>query len=54
MRQFSHATAESVADFAQGIGVREMAEHHGNALRPAGEAFRAFFGGMLLDQRVEF
>ena len=54
MNQFSEATAEAIADLAEGIGMSELAEQHRDQLRPAAEAFGAPFGRVLFDQRREF
>ena len=50
MRQFPHTAAQAVADLAQGIGVPQVAEQHGDELRPAGKALGGTLGGVLLDE----
>jgi hypothetical protein len=44
---------ETVADLAQRIGAAELAEQHGDELRPAGDALGGAFGVAFLDQRPE-
>src|SRR5260370_10448128 len=47
------ATAQAVADLAQGVGVGQLAEQHRDQLGPAAKAFGAPFGVVFLDQRSE-
>jgi hypothetical protein len=53
MHQPAQTAGQPVADFAQGVGATELAEQHGDELRPAGESFGGMFGAMLLDQSCE-
>jgi hypothetical protein len=53
MRQFPDAAAQAVADLAQRIGASQLAEQHGDELRPAGKALGGALGSVLLDQRGE-
>ena len=53
VHQFAQATGESVADLVQRIGVRQLAEQHGNQLRSAAEAFGRPFGVIFLHQSCE-
>ena len=53
MNQFAQATAQAVADLAQGVGVGQLAEQHRDQLGPAAKAFGAPFGVVFLDQRSE-
>ena len=50
MHQAPQAAAEAVADLAQRIGASELAEQHGDELRPAGEALGVTLSGVLLDE----
>jgi hypothetical protein len=50
MNQFAQATAQTVANLAQRIGVGELAEQHGDELRPAGKALGVTLSGVLLDE----
>jgi hypothetical protein len=54
MLEFSLATGQTAADFAQGIGVGHVAEQHGNQLRPAGESLGAPFRLVLRHEFGEF
>jgi hypothetical protein len=53
MHQFAQATAQAVANLAEGIGVSKLAEQHRDQLRPAAKAFGAPFRVVFLDQRPE-
>ena len=53
MHQFAQATAQAVANLAEGIGVSKLAEQHRDQLRPAAKAFGAPFRVVFLDQRSE-
>jgi len=53
MNQLAQATAQAVANLAQGIGVGELAEQHRDQLRPAAKTFGAPFRLVFLDQRSE-
>ena len=50
MHQPPQAAAQAVADLAQRIGAAELAEQHGDELRPAAKALGGTLGGVLLDQ----
>src|ERR1700686_1638285 len=50
VNQFAHTTGKSVADLAQRVGVRQLAEQHRDQLSPATETFGGFFGPVLLHQ----
>ena len=54
MAEFADATGQAVRDVAQRVGVGHVAEHHGDELGPAFEAFRAFFRLVFLDQPLKF
>jgi len=51
--QLAQAASETPADFAQRLGLRQLAEQHGDELIPAGEAFSVFFGLMFTDDVCE-
>ena len=53
MYQFAEAAGETVADLAQRIGAAELAENHGDKLRPAGESLGGPLGVVFLDERPE-
>ena len=53
MNQFAQATAQTIADLAQRIGMGKLAEQHRDQLRPAAKAFGAPFRVVFLDQRSE-
>jgi hypothetical protein len=53
MNQFAQAAAQADADFAQRVGVRQLAEQHRDQLGPAAKAFGAPFGIVFFDQRSE-
>ena len=42
MIEFAFATGQTVADFAQRLGLCQLAEHHGHQLTPAAEALGRF------------
>ena len=42
MIQFAFTAGKSVDDFAQRLGLGQLAEHHGHELTPATEAFGSF------------
>ena len=50
MHQSPQAAAQAVADLPQGIGASELAEQHGDELRPATEALGGTFSAVLLDK----
>ncbi len=54
MFQLAQAASETPADFAQRLGLRQLAEQHGDELIPAGEAFAVLFGLMFTDDVGEF
>jgi len=54
MDELAHAAGQAVADFAQRVGVRELAEQHANELRPTGEPTRVTFACVLLDDARKF
>ena len=53
MHQFAQATAKTVADLAQRVGVGKLAEQHRDQLRPAAKTLGAPFGAVFSDQRRE-
>src|SRR5215203_2221946 len=50
MHQSPQTTPQTVADLAQGIGASELAEQHGDELRPAGKPLGGTLSGVLLHQ----
>src|SRR3954454_5898165 len=54
MHETAQATGQAVADVAQGIGAAQLAEEHGDELRPASKALGGSFGPVFLHQRGEF
>ena len=52
--QTPQAAAQAIADFAQRIGASQLAEQHGDELRPAGKALGVTLSGVLLDECGEF
>jgi len=53
MFQLAQAASETPADFAQRLGLRQLAEQHGDELIPAGEAFAVFLSLMFVDDVCE-
>jgi hypothetical protein len=51
MHQLAEATAQAVANLAQGIGMGELAEQHRDQLGTAAKAFGASLRVVFLDQR---
>ncbi len=51
MDESPEAAGQAVADLAQRVGASQLAEQHGNDLRPAGKALGVTLGGVLLHQR---
>jgi hypothetical protein len=47
----AEATAQTIADLAERIGMGELAEQHRDQLRPAAKTFGAFLRVVFLDQR---
>ena len=50
MHQAPQAATQTVADLAQRIGASQLAEQHGDELRPAGKAFGVTLSGVLFYQ----
>src|SRR5512146_309738 len=50
MHQSPQTTPQAVADFAQGISACQLAEQHGDELRPAGKALGGTLGAVLLHE----
>ena len=53
MHQFAQAAAQTVADFAERIGMGELAEQHRDQLGPAAKTLGGTFRVVFLDQRRE-
>ena len=53
MIEFTFAAAQSITDFAQRLGLRQLVEHHRDKLAPAGEPFGRFFGPAFFDSPRE-
>jgi hypothetical protein len=53
MLQLPLATGQPATDFAQGIGARQLAEHHGHELAPTRETPRVPLGLVLFDCFLE-
>jgi hypothetical protein len=53
VNQFAQTTGKPVADLAQRVRVRQLAEQHCNQLRPATEALGRSLRTMFLHQRCE-
>jgi len=53
MLELAFTTGQSIADFAQRLGLRQLAEHHRYELTPAAEAFGRFFRATFFDPSLE-
>jgi hypothetical protein len=53
MNQFAQTTGQPIADLAQEVSVRQLAEQHRHQLCPATEALGCPFRSVLLHQRGE-
>jgi hypothetical protein len=53
MIKFAFTTGQAVTDFAQRLGLCQLAEHHGHELTPAAEALGSFFRATFFDSPRE-
>ena len=53
MIKFAFTTGQSVDDFAQRLGLGQLAEHHGHELTPAAEALGGFLRTAFFDSPCE-
>src|SRR5262245_34274489 len=53
VNQFSQTATQTITDFAQRIGARELAEEHGHKLSPTSKAFCSAFCTVLMNETGE-